>query len=208
MMNQTKMKKILDILEMEYPQAQTRLVYGSLFELLIAIVLSAQTTDEQVNTVTKRLFAKAATPEQMAILPLTEIEDLIKSVGLYHSKARNIQGLSQMIITEYQGALPEAFEELLKLPGVGRKTANVFTAVGLKRPGLGVDTHVIRMSMRLGLAWEKNATKIEHILKELIPQKRWGRSHHLLITHGRLVCKARKPECEQCKIAAYCAKVL
>ena len=207
-MNQTKMKKILDILETEYPQAQTRLVYGSLFELLIAIVLSAQTTDEQVNTVTKRLFAKAAIPEQMAALPLLEIEDLIKSVGLYRSKAKNIQGLSQMIMTEYQGAMPDTFEELLQLPGVGRKTANVFMAVGLKQPGLGVDTHVIRISMRLGLTTEKNAAKIERMLKELIPKKRWGTSHHLLITHGRLVCKARKPGCEQCMIAAYCAKVL
>lgn len=207
-MSKLRIKKILDILKQDYPNPETMLAYNSLFELLVAIVLSAQSTDEQVNNVTSNLFRHYNTPEDFAALDLKEIEEQIKGVGIYRNKAKNIQALAKVILNEYDGQIPETLEELIKLPGVGRKTANVYLAVGLNKPGLGVDTHVIRVANRMGLVATKNPTQIELLLKKEIPHTRWGEAHHLLIYHGRKVCKARKPNCQLCSIAKLCDQIL
>lgn len=192
----------------EYPNAGTMLAFGSIFELLVAVILSAQTTDAQVNRVTSELFKKHKTPEDYDGLAQDELEDMIKSVGLYKSKARNIRAMARKIIEEYSGQVPAGLDELIKLPGVGRKTANVVLAVGFKQPGLGVDTHVLRVANRLGLVQAKTAEKTERALKSLIPQEMWGASHHLFIWHGRKICKARKPLCQQCVLEELCPKML
>lgn len=198
---------ILDRLNQEYPDADTMLHFGSIFELLIAVVLSAQSTDEQVNRVTEKLFARYNKPADFAALDVKTLEQYIKGVGLYHNKAKSIKALASIIMEEYSGQVPSEFEELLKLPGVGRKTANVIVAVGFKKPGLGVDTHVQRVANRLGLVKEKSAEKTEIALKKIIPIDWWTKAHHLLIFHGRRVCKARKPLCSACVVNDLCKKV-
>ncbi len=198
--------RILEILTAEYPDAGTMLVFGSTFELLVAVVLSAQSTDVQVNRVTAELFQKYKTPEDFAALNLSKLEELIKGVGLNKSKAKNIRAMAEKLIKEYNGQVPADFNELLKLPGVGRKTANVMLAVGFNQPGLGVDTHVHRVANRLGLVDSKNADKTEKELKAIIPQNLWSKSHNLFIWHGRRVCKARKPLCQECVLEELCPK--
>lgn len=198
--------EVLDILENQYPDAGTMLNFDSKFELLLAVVLSAQTTDEQVNKVTKELFREYNTPDDFAHLDPLYLEERIRGVGLYRNKARSIISLSQIIRDNYNGEVPGDFNELLKLPGVGRKTANVVLAVGFNQPGLGVDTHVHRVANRIGLVQTKNPEKTEKTLKQVIPLNRWNKAHHLLIFHGRRVCKARKPECDNCEIKELCEK--
>lgn len=205
-MAKTKVIEILDILKKDYPNPRTMLEYNTLFELLVAIVLSAQSTDEQVNKVTRKLFARYSTPEDFANVDLEELEEMIKGVGIYRNKAKNIKALAETILNEYDGEIPSDLEELTKLPGVGRKTANVMLAVGFNKPGLGVDTHVQRVANRIGLVKTKNPTQTELSLKKAIPHTRWGEAHHLLIFHGRKICKARKPNCEECSINHLCAK--
>ena len=206
-MNKKKLASlILDRLKKEYPDAGTMLDFGSIFELLIAVVLSAQSTDEQVNRVTMELFRHYNKPADFAEMDISQLENLIRGVGLYKTKAANIKKLSARIIEEYQGKVPENFEELLTLAGVGRKTANVMLAVGFNKPGLGVDTHVHRVANRLGIISSKEAKHTELRLKELIPEDRWSDAHHLLIFHGRRVCKARKPDCSACIIEELCSK--
>lgn len=197
-------KKILKLFMAEYPDAQTMLVFNSRFELLVAVILSAQSTDVQVNRVTAELFKKYKNPEDMAAISLSELEHLIKGVGLYKSKAKNIKAMAEILINQHNGQVPAEFDQLMQLPGVGRKTANVILAVGFNQPGLGVDTHVHRVANRLGLVDTKNAHKTEKELKELIPQELWSQSHHLFIWHGRRVCKARNPMCEQCVVKELC----
>ncbi len=197
-------KKILKLLMAEYPDAQTMLVFNSRFELLVAVILSAQSTDVQVNRVTAELFKKYKNPEDMAAISLSELEHLIKGVGLYKSKAKNTKAMAEILINQHNGQVPAEFDQLMQLPGVGRKTANVILAVGFNQPGLGVDTHVHRVANRLGLVDTKNAHKTEKELKELIPQELWSQSHHLFIWHGRRVCKARNPMCEQCVVKELC----
>lgn len=199
---------ILDRLDKEYPDADTMLTFHSVFELLIAVVLSAQSTDEQVNRVTAKLFAAYNQPQDFAAMDIETLEQYIKGVGLYRNKAKNIKELALILIDKYAGQVPAEFEELMKLPGVGRKTANVILAVGFKKPGLGVDTHVQRVANRLGLVNEKNPEKTEAALKKIIPENRWGQAHHLLIFHGRRVCKARKPLCAECVLEDLCQKRL
>lgn len=208
MKNKERCRIILEKLAGEYPDAGTMLKYNSLFELLVAVILSAQSTDEQVNKVTEKLFARYNTPYDMASLELEEMEKMIRQVGLYKSKAKSIKRMAEILITEYNGKVPDSMEELLKLPGVGRKTANVVLAVGFDKPGLGVDTHVHRVTNRIGLVKTKNPVMTEMNLKELIPVDNWGKAHHLFIFHGRKVCKARKPECSQCVIKDLCDKNL
>lgn len=205
-MSKDRIKKVLDILKKDYPNPGTMLEYSTLFELLVAIVLSAQSTDEQVNKVTKDLFAKYSTAEDFANLDLKELEELIKGVGIYRNKAKNIKALAEIILEKYNGQIPDELDELIKLPGVGRKTANVMLAVGFNKPGLGVDTHVQRVANRIGLVNTKNPTQTELSLKKAIPHTRWGEAHHLLIFHGRRVCKARKPNCQECSIKDLCEK--
>ncbi|MEN6349783.1 MAG: endonuclease III [Syntrophomonas sp.] len=197
---------ILDKLKAEYPNAGTMLQFSNIFELLIAVVLSAQSTDEQVNKVTAQLFKKYNTPEQLADIELPLLEELIKGAGLYRMKAASIKNLSAMIRDEYDGQVPSDFNELLKLPGVGRKTANVMLAVGFNKPGLGVDTHVHRVANRLGLVESKTAEQTETGLKQLIPVEDWSQAHHLLIFHGRKICRSRKPECHSCVVEELCRK--
>lgn len=199
---------ILRLLTKEYPMAGTRLEFKSLFELLVAVILSAQSTDEQVNRVTRNLFIKYSKPEDLAKASLAEIEDNIKAVGLYRNKARSLKEMAIMLMDKYNGKVPEYFEELLKLPGVGRKTANVVLTVGFGKPGLGVDTHVHRISRRLGLVKSKTPEQTEQQLKSLIPEDRWSQAHHLLISHGRAVCHARRPNCNSCILEQLCNKII
>ncbi len=203
-----RIDEMLDLLLQEYPDAGTMLVFSSRFELLVAVILSAQSTDAQVNRVSAELFKRYKTPESLAALSLSELEDIIQGVGLHKSKAKNIKAMAEKLIKEYNGQVPADFNELLKLPGVGRKTANVVLAVGFNQPGLGVDTHVHRVANRLGLVNTKNADKTEKELKALIPQELWSKSHHLFIWHGRRVCKARRPRCRECVLEELCQKNL
>ncbi|MGE5391006.1 MAG: endonuclease III [Deltaproteobacteria bacterium] len=201
-----KATRILDQLSMLYPEAGTRLVFSSIFELLVAVVLSAQSTDEQVNRVTANLFKVADTPSKMASLELAELEDLIRGVGIYRNKARHLKDMVMMLVERYAGRVPDSFEELMKLPGVGRKSANVVMAVGFNSPGLGVDTHVQRVAYRTGLVSGKRNETSELELKKQIPPERWGEAHHLLIYHGRNTCKSRKPDCRNCVLEDDCSK--
>lgn len=203
-MEKADTNEILDILEIRYPDAECELVHRNPFELLIATVLSAQTTDKKVNQVTERLFVKYKTPQNFANLKQEELEKEIREIGLYKNKAKNIIALCKMLIDEYDGQVPKSKEELVKLPGVGRKTANVVVSNAFGVPAIAVDTHVFRVSNRIGLANSEDVTKTEEQLMEVIPKERWSKAHHLLIFHGRRTCIARKPKCEECPVASYC----
>lgn len=200
--------KIIELLQQAYPDAGPMLNYNSTFELLVAVVLSAQSTDEQVNRVTADLFVDANTPADFAAMDIGELEERIKGVGIYKNKAKNIRQLSTILLEKYGGKVPEDFAQLLELPGIGRKSANVIMAVGFNRPGLGVDTHVQRVVNRIGLVEEKHPEKTEKALKAILPEEIWSISHHLFIFHGRKVCKARRPACQDCCIEPYCQKVI
>lgn len=195
---------VLNILDKEYPDAGTQLHYNDLFELLVAVVLSAQCTDKQVNRVTPALFARYPDAAAMAQAEINDLEDLIKGVGLYHSKARHLKQTAQILVSQYEGQVPDSFEQLLELPGVGRKTANVIIAVGFDGPGLGVDTHVHRVTNRLGLVNSRDRNRTEKELKAIISSERWNRAHHLFIWHGRQVCRARRPNCAACVLQELC----
>lgn len=201
-------RAVLECLRREYPDAGTMLVFGSQFELLVAVVLSAQSTDAQVNKVTGELFARFNTPEAFADMPIYDLEKRIQGVGLYRSKAKSIQTISKILIEKYAGLVPADLEKLMELPGIGRKSANVIMAVGFDRPGLGVDTHVQRVVNRIGIVAEKNPHKTEMALKGLIPPQDWNLAHHLFIFHGRKICKARRPMCDVCVIADMCLKLI
>ncbi|NLU48137.1 MAG: endonuclease III [Syntrophomonadaceae bacterium] len=195
---------ILKLLRQEYPQAGTQLKYRNMFQLLVAVILSAQSTDQQVNRVTPPLFARYPDAYAMAEADIDQLEEMIKSVGLYHSKARHLKNMAQILVDKYEGRVPETFKQLMELPGVGRKTANVVIAVGFGGPGLGVDTHVHRVANRLGLVNARNRDSTEKQLKEIIKPEDWNQTHHLLIWHGRQGCKARKPECQRCVLKKHC----
>jgi len=199
-----RVQKIIKLLKQEYPNADTRLYFSNSLELLVAVVLSAQSTDEQVNKVTPELFSRFSSAQELAAMDIEELEELIRGVGLYKNKARHIKGLAEKIAVDYDGKVPDTFDELLKLPGVGRKSANVMLSVGFDQPGLGVDTHVKRVARRLGITSEKNSNLIEKDLKQVIPVSLWSDSHHLLIAHGRAVCQARKPQCSNCILVDLC----
>ena len=195
---------VLRLLKNEYPQAGTRLRYQNLFQLLVAVILSARSTDEQVNRVTEQLFAKIKSVEDLAETEITELEEMVNGCGLHRQKARNLVAAARMIREEFGGEIPCNFNRLLRLPGVGRKTANVIIAVGFGKPGLGVDTHVFRVAGRLGWHQARSAQRAEAELKKLIPEHWWNQAHHLLIWHGREVCRARKPDCRRCVVRSYC----
>lgn len=196
--------EILDILEKTYPDAHCELNHENAFQLLIATVLSAQTTDKKVNKVTESLFKKYKTPEDFLELSEEELQEEIREIGLYKNKSKNIIALCKMLIENYGGEVPRTMEELVKLPGVGRKTANVVLSNAFGVPAIAVDTHVFRVSNRIGIACGKDVTETENQLMENIPKERWSRAHHLLIFHGRRTCSSRKPKCEECPIAPYC----
>lgn len=196
--------KILDILEQTYPDAQCELDYTTPFELLIATILSAQCTDVRVNKVTKELFKKYSKPKDFINLTEEEIGQEIKSCGLYKSKSSKIKITSQKICELYNGQVPDTLEDLTSLPGVGRKTANVVLSNAFNQDAIAVDTHVFRVSNRIGIIDSKTPEKSEFELMKVIPKSRWSHSHHLLIFHGRRMCKARNPECSICPIKDDC----
>ena len=192
----------------EYPAAECALVHDTPFELLIATILSAQCTDERVNIVTKELYANYKTPASLAALPIAQLEKLIQSTGFFRNKAKNIHDCCVKLVEEHGGQVPRDLEALVKLPGVGRKTANVVlgTAFGIPS-GVVVDTHVTRLSQRLGLTRQSDAVKIESELMELLPESEWIEFSHRLIWHGRRVCTARKAFCERCVLLAICPRI-
>ncbi len=200
----TRTDKICKMLKAIHPHVMARLQYRNPFELLVATILSAQCTDKQVNSVTKNLFGTLAAPDDFVNAPLEDIEKLIRSTGYFRNKAKNIQKCSKMLMEKYNGDVPNTMEELLKLPGVGRKTANVVLGVVFDIPGIVVDTHVKRISNRLGLTKNTDPAKIEFDLMKIIPQEDWNNFGLRLIYFGRAVCKARKPDCPNCPLCHLC----
>lgn len=200
--------KVVRELKKHYGDAVCALVHDSPFQLLIATILSAQCTDERVNIVTKELFAKHPTPQALAKLPLPKLEELVKSTGFFRNKAKNIQACSRDLVEKHGGEVPQTLEELTALAGVGRKTANVVlgTAFGIAS-GVVVDTHVHRLTRRLGLTNQDDPVKIERDLMEVVPKKEWIDFSHRLIWHGRKICKARKPLCEECPMNGFCPRI-
>ncbi len=202
-----RIAEILRILKRTYLDAECSLVHRDPFQLLAATILSAQCTDERVNLVTPALFKKFGTPERMAIASLKEIEKLIHSTGFYKNKAISLKESARAIVEEHGGKVPMMLEELVKLRGVGRKTANVILGVAYGVPGLVVDTHVGRISRRMGFTKSQDPVKVEHELMNVVPREDWVAYGHLLISHGRTICTARKAYCEKCPISHLCPKV-
>lgn len=197
-------KKILEILQNSYPDVETALEFQNPYQLLVATILSAQTTDVQVNKVTKKLFLKYPSPFSLAEATLEELEDDIKTIGLYKNKSKNLINTGKILMERFSGEIPMTREELMKLPGVGRKTANVVLSNAFLVPAIAVDTHVFRVSRRLGLSNGKNVIEVEKDLMEIVPEKDWKDAHHWLIWHGRLVCKAKNPGCQTCPLREEC----
>ena len=206
---QTRTRKIIKLLRQAYPDAHCALNHTNPLELLLATIMSAQCTDVQVNIVTEQLFRKYRSAEDFANADPAELERDIKSTGFYRNKAKSLRGSARMIIDEYRGQVPQKMEDLLRLPGVARKTANVVlgNAFGIAS-GVVVDTHVMRLSTRLSLTTEKTPEKIELDLQELVPKKDWIDFSHLLIYHGRRTCKARTPLCAECVVEKLCPSSL
>jgi endonuclease-3 len=196
--------QVLDKLENEHPDARIYLDYDSPFQLLIATILAAQCTDEKVNEVQEELWDKHSTPEDLAEADTEKLEQLLRPTGFYHRKTESVQKCSRAIVEEHDGQVPDNVDDLSDLPGVGRKTANVVLSNALDQQAIAVDTHVKRVSRRIGLAEEKNPDKIERELGQIIPEQRWTRATHLLGTHGRRICTSRKPDCENCPVSDLC----
>lgn len=205
MLRKSKREAILKILEDTYSGTKTALNYNSPFELLIAVILSAQCTDERVNKITARLFPKFDTPEKMGALSQEEMEEQIRDCGLYHAKAKNILATCHMLVQEFDSKIPDNITTLMKLPGVGKKTANVVASIIYNVPAIAVDTHVFRVSHRLGLAKGADPLATEKELQKIIPMEKWSDAHHWFIWHGRKICKARKPLCTECAVLAECS---
>lgn len=194
-------KKLIDF----YPDAKCSLDFETPFQILVSVVLSAQCTDERVNKVTKEFFPKYNKPEDFINMPLTQIEELIHSCGFYHNKAKNIKLASQKILKDFNGNVPQTMEELMTIPGVGRKSANVIMLEAFNNPqGIAVDTHVKRLSNRIGFSKKSEPEKIEQDLLKQIPQEYWKDANHILIWHGRNVCKSQNPQCEKCCLRHLC----
>lgn len=205
MLPKTKdIKKIFYEFQTRNPEPKTELIFKNNYTLLIAVVLSAQATDISVNKATKELFEIYDTPEKMFNLGEERLKEYIKSIGLYKAKAKNIIALSQILIKNYNSEVPDSFAELIKLPGVGKKTANVVLTCAYGQPTIPVDTHVFRVSRRLGLSQGKTPGAVEKDLLALIPKKWLYGAHHWLVLHGRYICKARRPLCEKCFLTKYC----
>lgn len=188
-----------------FPDAECELTHQNPFELVIAVLLSAQCTDVLVNKVTKSLFQKYKTPEDYLAVPLEELQQDVRSIGLYRNKAKNIQKLCRSLIDEYNGEVPHTKAELVKLAGVGRKTANVVASVAFGEPAIAVDTHVERVSKRLGISrWKDSVTQVEESLMKKVPKEEWTATHHRLIFFGRYHCKARNPNCPECPLLDIC----
>lgn len=207
-MKKEKVLRIIRILEREYPRPRIALEFKNPLEILVSTILSAQCTDARVNLVTKDLFRKYRKVRDYAKANPKEFEKDIRSTGFYRNKAKNIIKAAKMIVSDFKGRVPDSMEELMRLPGVARKTANIVLAHGFGRvEGIAVDTHVRRLSQRIGLSKNKDPNKIERDLMELIPRKHWYKMNYILIMHGRKVCDARKPRCEECVLRKVCPKI-
>jgi len=205
MLNKKEIRFCLDQMAEMFPEAHCELVHRNPFELLIAVLLSAQTTDINVNRVTKKLFQKYQTPKDYLAVDITELEQDIRSIGLYRTKAKNIQKLCQKLLDEYNGVVPKTREELMQFPGVGRKTANVVISVAFGEPAIAVDTHVERVAKRLAFCrWKDSVLEVEKTLMRKIPKEEWGASHHRLIFFGRYHCKSTNPNCTECPLLTLC----
>ncbi|MDF9555795.1 endonuclease III [Bacillus tropicus] len=205
MLNKTQIRYCLDTMADMYPEAHCELIHNNPFELVIAVALSAQCTDALVNKVTKNLFQKYKTPEDYLSVSLEELQQDIRSIGLYRNKAKNIQKLCRMLLDDYNGKVPEDRDELTKLPGVGRKTANVVVSVAFGIPAIAVDTHVERVSKRLAICrWKDSVLEVEKTLMKKIPMDEWSVTHHRMIFFGRYHCKAQRPQCEECPLLEVC----
>lgn len=196
--------EVLDKLKIMYPDASCELLHKNEFELLVAVMLSAQTTDKSVNAISPNLFSVFPDAHSLANAEISEVEAIIKRIGLYKTKAKNIVNMSKIIFEDYEGKVPKSYEKLIELPGVGRKTANVVLSVAFNEPRIAVDTHVFRISNRIGIVKENDVLKTEIALMKSIPKERWTEAHHSIIFHGRNLCKARKPECDSCIINDIC----
>lgn len=203
-MTKEKANKIAELLRTMHPNASCELNYNSPFELLVAVILSAQCTDKRVNLITEKLFRVYNKPEQFAKLTLDELKPFIYSCGFFNNKGNNIISMSKMLVEEYDGVVPNDFNELIKLAGVGRKTASVVASVGFDVPAMPVDTHVFRVAKRIGFSDGKTVEKVEDDLKRIFPESRWNELHHTMIFHGRYICHSRKPDCEGCLLKCDC----
>ena len=204
-MNQEKAIQIFEILKKEYPDAKCSLDFTTPFEILVAVMLSAQCTDERVNKVTAEFFPKYHTPQDFVNMTLEDIEKLIHSCGFYKNKAKNLKLASQKILQDFGGEVPQTMEELMSIPGVGRKSANVIMLEAFNNPqGIAVDTHAKRISNRIGFSSAKEPQKIEQDLLKLFPKKYYYDANHILIYHGRAICKAQNPACNKCCVAKLC----
>ncbi|MGM7683670.1 endonuclease III [Cytobacillus sp. Hm23] len=205
MLNNTQIRFCLDKMGEMFPDAHCELNHSNPFELVVAVALSAQCTDALVNKVTKKLFAKYKKPEDYLAVSLEELQQDIRSIGLFRNKAKNIRNLSQLLIEQYGGIVPNDRDELTKLPGVGRKTANVVVSVAFDIPAIAVDTHVERVSKRLGICrWKDSVLEVEKTLMRKVPKDEWSVTHHRMIFFGRYHCKAQSPQCEVCPLLDLC----
>jgi endonuclease-3 len=203
-MSKKKADKILDILKAEYPDAECALVHRNVYELIVCVVLSAQTTDVSVNKITPKLFDKYPTPQKLAKANQEDVIEIIKTIGMYKTKSANIINLGKILTEQYNGRVPCDYDALVSLPGVGRKTANVVLSVGFGQQRIAVDTHVFRVTNRIGLVHEKDVLATELALMEVLPEERWSEAHHSFIFHGRNCCTARKPHCGECPLRGLC----
>ncbi|HBQ94424.1 MAG: endonuclease III [Firmicutes bacterium] len=203
----TPVEEILNIFSKLYPNPTTELSHDSPWQLLVATILSAQCTDKRVNMITPRIFSRFPGPRELAAAAPGEVEDLIKDCGLFRSKARNLIGTAQLVVSQYGGEVPATREGLMELPGVGRKTANVILANCFGVDAIAVDTHVFRLAHRLGWSNAKDVLRTEEDLMRVISRSKWGDAHHWLIYHGRRVCLAKNPRCGSCAVEGLCPKV-
>ena len=208
MTKKEKLKYVINILEKRYGNPKTELNYETEFQLMVAVILSAQCTDARVNIITKRIFPRLDSPAKMITLSQQQLEKEIHDCGLYRSKSKHILEMCRILLNNYDGQVPEDFDALVSLPGVGRKTANVVRSVCWGYPGIAVDTHVFRVSNRLKLSIGDTPLEVEEGLQKAIPKENWSSAHHWLIWHGRKICKARKPACEECFLQDVCPSCL
>lgn len=205
-LTKTQIRQVKDKMLELYPDVECALCFGSIYQLLISVVLSAQTTDKSVNEITPALFARCPDAASMAKLSEEELQKYIRRIGMYKTKSKNVLNLSKMLVEKYGGQVPDDYDKLIELPGVGRKTANVVLSVGFGQQRIAVDTHVFRLANRIGLTAAKDVLKTELGLMNVLPQDCWSRMHHALIWHGRLVCAARNPKCNECGLEGICKK--
>ncbi|GGK24507.1 endonuclease III [Caldalkalibacillus thermarum] len=205
MLTKKQIRHVLDTIAKMFPDAHCELNHSNPFELTIAVMLSAQCTDQMVNKVTKELFNKYHTPEDYVRVPLEELEQDIRQIGLYRNKAKNIKKMCQILIEKYNGEIPRSREELIQLPGIGRKTANVIMSTAFGYPAIAVDTHVERVTKRLGICrWKDTPLQVEKTLMKKVPKEEWAITHHRLIFFGRYHCKAQNPQCHVCPLFELC----